>query len=52
MKKGGDEDRNGADEQTAKMNADEDRGADEIKERQGGDGKREREKKRKQPGKA
>lgn len=25
MKKGGDEDRNGADEQTVKMNADEDR---------------------------
>lgn len=46
MKKGGDEDRNGADEQTAKMNADEDRGGDEIKERQGGDGKREREKKK------
>lgn len=45
MKKGGDEDRNGADEQTAKMNADEDRGGDEIKERQGRDGKREREKK-------
>lgn len=47
MKKGGDEDRNGTDEQTAKMNADEDRGGggwgDEIKGRQGEDGKRERE---------
>lgn len=40
MKKGGDEDRNGADEQTAKMNADEDRGGDEIKERWGGEKKK------------